>query len=145
MIKKTIKRLIKKTGYEIRKSGSTGFIESESDLDKYSMMFDYFPNWECKFDLNQLSFGGKNDYKTLRISFLNLAKLYEFITFKDKKILELGPLEGGNKIILHSKFPKSIFSLEARVDNYIKCCVIKNIYNLDSVKFDLGDARKISL
>jgi hypothetical protein len=35
--------------------------------------------------------------------------------------------------------------VEARVENYVKCCVIKNLFGLDTARFLLGDARDISL
>ncbi len=145
MLKKTIKRTLNRFGYDLRKRTSKPYYDSSKDITEYAQIFRYFQNWDCKFELDSNEYGGKIDYKSVRISILNIKELYELIDFKGKKILELGPLEGGNTIILHSKDPEKIVSVEARSENYVKCCVIKNLYNLSKAKFYLGDARELSI
>jgi len=59
--------------------------------------------------------------------------------FKDWKILELGPLEGGHSYIFQNRGAEKIISIEANTRAFLKCLCIKEILNLDNVNFQLGD------
>ncbi len=56
----------------------------------------------------------------------------------DKRILELGPLEGGHTYMLHEAGAKNIISIESNLISFFKCLLIKNHFNI-SAKFLLGD------
>jgi hypothetical protein len=113
--------------------------------DSVSEMFSFFSTpWKSKFEINGIPYGGKNDYDTLRISMLNLSGLSKTVNFVNKRILELGPLEGGNTIKLEALNPEEIISVEGRVESFIKCCLIKNIYGLNRTRFYLDNVMNIS-
>lgn len=58
-----------------------------------------------------------------------------------KKVLELGPLEGGHAYMLQ-KGGASVISVEANPRAYLKCLAVKQILNLDQVEFLYGDFTK---
>ncbi len=55
-------------------------------------------------------------------------------------ILELGPLEGGHTFMLEQMGAKSIAAVEANTRAYLKCLIVKEIFDLKSSKFYLADA-----
>jgi hypothetical protein len=59
--------------------------------------------------------------------------------FRDKKILELGPLEGGHTYMLEHLGACSITAIEANTRAYLKCLIVKEILELAHTKFLLGD------
>jgi SAM-dependent methyltransferase len=59
--------------------------------------------------------------------------------FKDKAILELGPLEGAHTYILESLGAKKVTSVEANTNAFLKCLCIKEIFNLKNSEFKLGN------
>lgn len=59
----------------------------------------------------------------------------------NKKILELGPLEGGHTYMMSQAGAQDILSIESNLISFLKCLVIKNHFNI-SAKFLLGDFNK---
>lgn len=58
---------------------------------------------------------------------------------KGKTVLELGPLEGGHSYMLQKNGALSVDAIEASPRAYLKCLVIKQIFQLDRVDFLCGD------
>lgn len=56
-----------------------------------------------------------------------------------KRILELGPLEGGHSYMLEQAGADNILALEANTRAFLKCLIIKNIFDLPKTRFLLGD------
>jgi hypothetical protein len=109
-------------------------------------VFDYFPRWESRFEYHGGEFGGRvNDYRSAEITILNHPALHGAIDLAGKTVLELGPLEGGNTMLLVTKGASHVMAVEGRVENYVKCCVIKNLYGLGSATFALDDVRNVTL
>lgn len=107
-------------------------------------IFNFFPYWVSKFVIENKAHGGYADYTTSRISMLNEKLLFDYVDFKDKTVLEIGPLEGGNTIILEKLQVKQIISIEGHLENYIRCCVIKNIFDLRRTRFYFDDAMNVT-
>ncbi len=61
------------------------------------------------------------------------------VSFKNKVILELGPFEGNDTVMLMSKKPKKVISLEARPLNYAKISVLRSLHNWQNHELILGD------
>ena len=61
-------------------------------------------------------------------------------SFKGKKILELGPLEAGHTYMMHKEGAASITAVEANSRSFLKCLCIKQIFDLDRVRFLYADA-----
>jgi hypothetical protein len=64
---------------------------------------------------------------------------HELGGFRDKSVLELGPLEGGHSYMLQRAGAKSVVSVEANARAFLKCLCIKELFCLDRVHFKLGD------
>ena len=61
--------------------------------------------------------------------------------FAGKRVLELGPLEGGHTYMMSLLGASDIVSVEANKKAYLRCLVIKEIFGLKA-KFFLGDFMK---
>lgn len=58
---------------------------------------------------------------------------------KGKKVLELGPLEAAHSYMLASAGASSVLAIEANRKCFLKCLVVKELYGLDQVHFELGN------
>ncbi len=74
-------------------------------------------------------------FKDARIDWL-LEKVPDI---QNAHVLELGPLEGAHSYRLSRAGAASVLSIEANSSAFMRCLVTKNIFNLDRVKFLLGD------
>lgn len=59
--------------------------------------------------------------------------------FEGANILELGPLEGGHSYMLEQQGAASVLAIEANRRAYMKCLIAKEIFQLQRVRFVLGD------
>ncbi|MCH6254925.1 hypothetical protein MLD52_00070 [Puniceicoccaceae bacterium K14] len=59
--------------------------------------------------------------------------------FQNKRILELGPLEGGHSFMIEQMGAEQIDSIEANSEAYLRCLVTKEICKLRRTNFLLGD------
>jgi Protein of unknown function (DUF1698) len=59
--------------------------------------------------------------------------------FEGKRILELGPLEGGHSYLLSRMGADHVLAIEANTRLYLKCLIAKELYKLDKCNFLLGD------
>lgn len=55
------------------------------------------------------------------------------------RVLELGPLEGGHSYQFEKMGVGEIIAVEANVEAYLKCLIVKNIANLRNTQFLFGD------
>ena len=56
-----------------------------------------------------------------------------------KRVLELGPLEGGHTYMIESSGAASILSIEANTRAYLRCLIAKEIMGLQRSRFVCGD------
>lgn len=59
--------------------------------------------------------------------------------FDGMNILELGPLEGAHGFALERLGAASVLSLEANIEAFMKCLIVKELLNLKKIHFMLGD------
>lgn len=59
--------------------------------------------------------------------------------FKNLRVLELGPLEGGHSYMLQNMGAAEVMAIESNIRAFLKCLCIKEIFGLDRVHFELGD------
>ena len=62
-----------------------------------------------------------------------------FGSLEGKKVLELGPLEGGHSYMLNKMGVARVDAVESNTRAFLKCLCIKEIFDLQNVKFMLGD------
>jgi hypothetical protein len=56
-----------------------------------------------------------------------------------KRILEIGPLEGGHTYMLERAGAAEVVAVEANTRSYLKCLCVKEVFQLRAVRFLLGD------
>lgn len=56
-----------------------------------------------------------------------------------KRVLELGPLEGGHSFMLQNAGAAEVIAPEANTLCYLKCLLVQQIFGLDRVEFQLGN------
>ena len=61
------------------------------------------------------------------------------LDIKGKKIIELGPLEGGHSYMLEKSGAESIVSIEANSKAFLKCLIVKELLGLKKTKFLSGN------
>jgi len=59
--------------------------------------------------------------------------------FTGRRIVELGPLEGGHSYMMQTRGAAAITAIEANSRAYLKCLIVKEVLGLDKVSFKLGD------
>lgn len=65
--------------------------------------------------------------------------LNDYFPLQGKNILELGPLEGGHTFMMH-QMGAHITAVEANSRAYLKCLIVKELYQLERVHLLGGDA-----
>ncbi len=111
-------------------------MESQIEDKKLSEIFS--KNWITGFNINGKNYGGELTNLVGDERIKELKKLYDFT---NKRVLELGPLEGAHTLTLSMLGAKEVVAVEGRLENFIKCCIVKNLFNLNKVKFVYGDVR----
>lgn len=66
----------------------------------------------------------------------------QFGPWTGQRILELGPLEGGHSYMLHRSGASEVHSVEANPRAFLKCLTIKELFELDTVKFILEECQE---
>lgn len=56
-----------------------------------------------------------------------------------KRILEIGPLEGGHSYMLERAGAAEVVAVEANTRSFLKCLCVKEVFGLHAVRFRLGD------
>ena len=145
-IKYLINKFLKILGFQIVKvaqeEDKKDYIVSDFTLQN---IFDAFPLWVSRFEIEGKFYGGQADYTSKRISMLNEERLHELVDFKGKRVIEFGPLEGGNTIILEKLGAKEIAAIEGHTENYIRCCVIKNLFRLNRSTFHFDNVMNVKI
>jgi len=83
------------------------------------------------------------DINTGRVKLFEDARIVwaeqEFGGFAGRRVLELGPLEGGHTYMLHQRGARDIVAVEANRRAFLKCLCVKELYELSRARFLLGD------
>ncbi|PIQ99786.1 MAG: hypothetical protein COV66_09245 [Nitrospinae bacterium CG11_big_fil_rev_8_21_14_0_20_45_15] len=61
------------------------------------------------------------------------------ISFKNKVVLELGPYEGNQSVMLMRQNPKKVIAIEGRPLNFAKTSLISSLYKFKNFELILGD------
>jgi hypothetical protein len=105
----------------------------------YQSTVDLFINeWSSKLpdvDNIPITTGHANLFNDARITVMN-----EKFPLHSKKVLELGPLEGAHTYMIAKYGAKEIVAVESNSRAFLKCLIVKELYNLNTANFLLGDA-----
>jgi len=104
-------------------------------------IFKFFPRWVSRYEINGVSNSGEADL----LHDWGVTQLNSIFPVRDRTVIEMAPQEAAHTIMLHNFGAKRIVALEGRLENYIKCCVIKNIFGLHNCSFYLEDLRNVDL
>ncbi len=113
-------------------------VNEPKDVNAFNLFSD---SWSTSYEdengnkLTKGNFSGVNDAR--------LKWLVSNIDVKNRKILELGPLEAAHSLFLE-KLGADILSIEANIGAFLRCLTVKNQYSL-TTKFLLGDFNKLKI
>ena len=72
-----------------------------------------------------------------------LTNLHSHVSFRDKRVIELGPFEGANSKQLIDLGASQVVAIEANRDAYIKCLAVKETFALDKLELVYDDFTKL--
>lgn len=98
-------------------------------------MFDVANDWATKFEADNQTFGGDRDFSNDE----RLIWLDSILSIKGKRVLELGPLEGGHTKMFLDLGASKVIALEGHPHCWVKCLIVQQVYNLTKAKFILCD------
>ena len=58
---------------------------------------------------------------------------------RDRRVLELGPLEGGHSFMLERAGAAEVHAIEANTLCYLKCLLVQQLFGLERTRFELGN------
>lgn len=111
-------------------------------LDEYVMKT---PSTQNAIDMFKDEWSSKipGDFTSGHIDLFNDGRLDLFETaidgFKDKRILELGPLEAAHTALMLTRGANNVLAIEANSRAYVKCLIVKETLKLNKASFLLGD------
>ncbi len=110
-----------------------------NDKPSHQNAIDILPGWNSAFPAStRLKAGDHALFADPRIDWA----VQQAGSIKDKKVLEIGPLEGMHTYMLNRHAPSSIDAVEANKQCFLRCLVTKEILGIDRAHFYLGDALK---
>lgn len=99
-------------------------------------MFKTIGGWTTEFNVNGKKVGGS-------VQLTNDTRLLWHMEMaggvKDKRILELGPLEGAHTKMMVEAGAKEVVAIEGLSDCFLRCLIVKEAFSLNNVKFMFGD------
>jgi hypothetical protein len=101
--------------------------------------FDIFNNWHNDFHV-QKSFLEKLPRLELDLCIQELAKR---VDLAGARVLELGSMEGYHAMMLEQRGAGKVLSIEGRKENFLKCLIVKNCFDLKVCRFMQGDVAEI--
>lgn len=137
-----IKKRTRKTSQRFKDAYNALFLDKKVE---YVVKEPHFQNaldifegeWISNFPepFHQLNAGKANLFADPRIEWA----IEQLGGMENKKVLELGPLEGAHSYMLQKHGASSIAAIEANPRAYLRCLVVKQMMNLNRVDFMCGD------
>jgi hypothetical protein len=121
-----------------RHAGMTGALLDDyvPEAPAHQNAVDSLPGWTHALPPNfKIKAGAAASYSDPRIHWA----LKQYGDIKDRRILELGPLEASHTYMIDQLAPRSIDSIEANKTAYLRCLVVKEILGLKNAHFFLGN------
>ncbi len=112
------------------------FDQYEQDKPAHQNAVNALQGWNCAFPPEfNLNAGKLPLYADDRVDWA----LRSFGSIEGMNVLEVGPLEGMHTYMLHSQRPARIDAIEANRLCFLRCLVAKQILNISTASFMLGD------
>jgi SAM-dependent methyltransferase/uncharacterized protein YbaR (Trm112 family) len=103
-------------------------------------IFEQCGPWQSRFVVDGETLGGPYDFPADP----RIRRLAHELSLEGRRVLELGCLEGGHSLALSGLGVRELVAVEGRPANYVRCCVVKNLFGLDRVRFHLDDVRQVT-
>jgi hypothetical protein len=100
-------------------------------------MFKTMGGWTTQFEINGNLVGGHIDILTKDPRLIYHLEVVGGA--KDKRILELGPLEGAHTKMMVDAGAKEVIAIEGNPDCFLRCLIVKEAFQLTRAKFLFGD------
>lgn len=118
-------------------SAEAVFDQYSRDVPRHQNAVDALPGWNSAFPPERgLNAGTHPLFADGRINWA----VSQAGSLENKRIIEVGPLEGMHTYMLNRQRPKSIDAIEANKGCFLRCLVAKEILGIDRANFYLGDA-----
>jgi GT2 family glycosyltransferase len=111
-----------------------------SPTHKLAAVFEACGPWQSRFQVEGEAVGGPYDF----VADARVTRLRGELDLAGKRVLELGCLEGGHSVALSRLGPRELVAVEGRAASFVRCCVVKNVFGLDNVRFAFDDVRQVS-
>lgn len=100
-------------------------------------MFSTMGGWTTQFEINGKKVGG--DVEVLTIDPRLYWQMEQIGGIKDKRILELGPMEAAHTKMMIEAGAKEVIAVEGISDCFLRCLIVKEAFQLTNAKFIFGD------
>ena len=111
------------------------------DVDNSNTSMSIFDNWVTVFAKGGKRYGSREPLVSDDLP--TISELHQHVDLQGKHILELGPLEGGNTKQMVDLGAASVTGIESASESFVKCLLLKNTLQLDSVDFIFGDCNAV--
>jgi hypothetical protein len=105
-----------------------------------SDMFKTMGGWTTQFEVDGTTVGGKAILAKDPRMIWHMEKIGGV---KGKRILELGPLEGGHTKMMVEAGAKKVIAIEGLSDCFLRCLIVKEAFNLKNAEFWFADFCKV--
>jgi len=148
--KEFIKNLILKNAYGLE---NIRFILKDKELSLFNLYninrsineikqnfgFNLFKNWHNSFPIDRINTG----VSALQVDEPRIKAFLNRISINGFRVLDIGCLEGLHSMLLEANGANEIIGVEGRAENFLRCLVIKNLFDLDKCTFLHGDISDI--
>ena len=112
-----------------------------ADVDNSGTPLSIFKNWVTVFHFDERRYGSSEPLVSDRLE--TFDQLHEEFPLQDKRILEIGPLEGGNTKQMIDLGASQVCAIEFNKELFLKCLLVKNSFQLRKAEFVFGDCNAI--
>jgi hypothetical protein len=115
-------------------ANSHGAFDSDDDAGN---AFALFSNWLTAFHSGSATYGSRAPL--ISDTDHRIVKFDALVPVAGKRVVELGPLEGGHTKQMVDLGASHVLAIEANAQDFVKCLVMKEVLGVDRVKFVYGD------
>jgi SAM-dependent methyltransferase len=137
----TAQNIVPEQGNVVSEQGNV--VDTKGDIDPVGQAFRLFDNWHTRFHWKGRAFGAVGDSAVISDRTEHIYEFNTIVPFKDQRILEVGPLEGGNTKQMLSLGAKEVVALEANPECFLKCTLVKSVLGLKRAQFIFGDCNQV--
>ncbi len=112
-----------------------------ADVNNSDTALSIFKNWVTLFHYGSDRYGSSEPLVSDRLE--TFDELHEHFPLDGKRVLEIGPLEGGNTKQMIDLGAAQVCGIEFNKELFLKCLLVKNTFHLRRAEFIFGDCNTI--